>query len=53
MLNSKGDNFEEKHFQTAFARIKCINLGHFNGFIGAGAQEINWKTKLTPAHMQS
>ena len=33
MLNSKGDNFKEKHFQTSFAIISCINLSHFSGFI--------------------
>ena len=34
MFNSKGDNFKEKHFQTSFARISCINFVIFSGFIG-------------------
>ena len=33
MLNSKGDNFKENHFQTSFARIRCINLSHFSGLL--------------------
>ena len=34
-INSKGVTFKEKRFQTSFARISCINLSHFIGFIGA------------------
>ena len=53
MFNSKGDNFKEKHFQTPFARISCINLSHFSGFIGDVTTKQNELVRMCKANLIS